>query len=148
MGFAQGVSGINAAASNLDVIGNNIANSGTFGAKGARAEFSDVYAAALNGAGAAPSPPAPRPSARETVREAAGRWAVQVGAFRDETIARDWLTEVNRRFRSQFTAAERTVQNAEGWYRSRFTGMSEQAAQAACATLAERRVTCMVVRPQ
>ena len=104
--------------------------------------------AALNGAGAAPSPPAPRPSARETVREAAGRWAVQVGAFRDETIARDWLTEVNRRFRSQFTAAERTVQNAEGWYRSRFTGMSEQAAQAACATLAERRVTCMVVRPQ
>ena len=104
--------------------------------------------AALNGAGAAPSPPAPRPSARETVREAAGRWAVQVGAFRDETIARDWLTEVNRRFRSQFTAAERSVQNAEGWYRSRFTGMSEQAAQAACATLAERRVTCMVVRPQ
>lgn len=105
--------------------------------------------AALNGAPAAsPSPPAPRPSARETVREAAGRWAVQVGAFRDEAIARDWLTEVNRRFRSQFTAAERTVQNAEGWYRSRFTGMSEQAAQAACATLAERRVTCMVVRPQ
>lgn len=105
--------------------------------------------AALNGATAAsPSPPAPRPSARETVREAAGRWAVQVGAFRDETIARDWLTEVNRRFRSQFTAAERSVQNAEGWYRSRFTGMSEQAAQAACATLAERRVTCMVVRPQ
>ena len=77
-----------------------------------------------------------------------GRWAVQVGAFRDETIARDWLTEVNRRFRSQFTAAERSVQNAEGWYRSRFTGMTEQAAQAACATLAERRVTCMVVRPQ
>ena len=98
--------------------------------------------AALNGASPA------RPSVRETVSEAAGRWAVQVGAFRDENVARDWLTEVNRRFRSQFTATERTVQNAEGWYRSRFTGMSEQAAQAACATLAERRVTCMVVRPQ
>ena len=37
---------------------------------------------------------------------------------------------VNRRFRSQVTASERSVQNAEGWYRSRFTGMSEQAAQA------------------
>ena len=110
---------------------------------------SDVTAS-LNGAPptARPAPSTPRPPARETVREAAGRWAVQVGAFRDETIARDWLTEVNRRFRSQFTAAERTVQNAEGWYRSRFTGMSEQAAQSACATLAERRVTCMVVRPQ
>jgi D-alanyl-D-alanine carboxypeptidase len=111
---------------------------------------SDVTAS-LNGApavAARPSPPAPRPAARETVREAAGRWAVQVGAFRDEAVARNWLTEVNRRFRGQFTAAERTVHNAEGWYRSRFTGMSEEAAQAACATLAERRVTCMVVRPQ
>lgn len=109
---------------------------------------SDVTAS-LNGAPAAdPASPASRPPARETVREAAGRWAVQVGAFRDEAIARDWLAEVNRRFRNQFNAAERTVQNAEGWYRSRFTGMSEQAAQSACATLAERRVTCMVIRPQ
>ena len=51
MSFQQGLSGLNAASKNLDVIGNNIANSGTFGAKGARAEFADVYAAALNGAG-------------------------------------------------------------------------------------------------
>ena len=112
-----------------------------------RAEGPSDVTASLNGA--APVRPAPsRPAPRETARQAAGRWAVQVGAFRDETVARDWLTEVNRRFRSQFAAAERTVQNAEGWYRSRFTGMSEQAAQAACATLAERRVTCMVIRPQ
>lgn len=111
-----------------------------------RAEGPADVTAALNGAPARPAPP--RAPTRETVRETAGRWAVQVGAFRDETVARDWLTEVNRRFRSQFAAAERTVQNAEGWYRSRFTGMSEQAAQAACAALAERRVTCMVIRPQ
>ncbi|MBX9460881.1 MAG: serine hydrolase [Brevundimonas sp.] len=112
-----------------------------------RAEDPSDVTASLNGASGARAAP-PRQPVRETARETAGRWAVQVGAFRDETVARDWLTEVNRRFRSQFTAAERTVQNAEGWYRSRFTGMSEQAAQAACATLAERRVTCMVVRPQ
>ena len=99
--------------------------------------------AALNGA-----PATARAAARPPARDASGRWTVQVGAFRDEAVARDWLAEVNRRFRSQFTAAERTVQNAEGWYRSRFTGMSEAAAQAACAALAERRVTCMVVRPQ
>lgn len=110
------------------------------------ADPADVTAS-LNGAPAGRSA-TPRPPARETARETAGRWAVQVGAFRDEAVASDWLTEVNRRFRSQFSAAERSVQNAEGWYRSRFTGMSEQAAQAACATLAERRVTCMVVRPQ
>ncbi|WP_323029860.1 flagellar basal body protein, partial [Castellaniella sp.] len=31
MGFGQGLSGLNAASQNLDVIGNNIANSGTVG---------------------------------------------------------------------------------------------------------------------
>ncbi|HZV84707.1 MAG TPA: SPOR domain-containing protein, partial [Brevundimonas sp.] len=106
--------------------------------------------ASLNGASSAPPPPrpAPRTPAREASQPAAGGWAVQVGAFREETVARDWLAEVQRRFRSQFGAADRTVQNAEGWYRSRFTGMTEQAAQAACSALSERRVTCMVIRPQ
>jgi D-alanyl-D-alanine carboxypeptidase (penicillin-binding protein 5/6) len=121
----------------------------------AAAERPADVTAILNGGSSVATPPRPRPPARPPAREpareparaAAGRWSVQVGAFRDETVARDWLTEVNRRFRSQFTAAERTVQNAEGWYRSRFTGMTEQGAQAACAALAERRVTCMVVRP-
>ena len=89
----------------------------------------------------APAPPAVR-------RPPAGRWAVQVGAFREEAVARDWLTEVNRRFRAQFATAERDVQTAAGWYRSRFTGLTEDAAESACQTLAARRVTCMVVRPQ
>ena len=85
----------------------------------------------------------PRPAATPP----AGRWSVQVGAFRDETVARNWLTEVNRRFRAQFTAAERNVASAAGWHRSRFTGMTEAAAESACEALAARRVTCMVVRP-
>ena len=101
--------------------------------------------AILNGGTSIATPPRPRPPA---AREPSGRWSVQVGAFRDESVAREWLTEISRRYRSQFASAERTVQNAEGWYRSRFTGMSEQAAQGACAALSERRVTCMVVRPQ
>lgn len=95
---------------------------------------------------AAPARATSRPAARETTPE--GRWAVQVGAFREETVASTWLTEVNRRFRAQFTGADRDVQNAEGWYRSRFTGMTEAAAQAACSVLAQRRVTCLVIRPQ
>jgi flagellar hook protein FlgE len=51
MGFQQGLSGLNAASKNLDVIGNNVANSSTVGFKASRAEFEDIYAAALNGAG-------------------------------------------------------------------------------------------------
>lgn len=108
-------------------------------------ETSTSFTAALNGS---PSQQAALRPAREPepTREAGG-WAVQVGAFRDRDVADGWLTEVNRRFRSQFTGAERAVQTAGEWYRSRFTGLTEDAARAACATLSERRVTCMVVRP-
>jgi D-alanyl-D-alanine carboxypeptidase len=92
--------------------------------------------------------PATRPApAREQTRQAAGRWAVQVGAFKEESVARSWLDEVNRRFRSQFSNAEKSVQSTSGWYRSRFTGLTQEAAETACATLSERRVTCMVIRP-
>jgi len=51
MSFQQGLSGLNASSKNLEIIGNNIANSNTFGAKVSRAEFSDVYANALSGSG-------------------------------------------------------------------------------------------------
>jgi flagellar hook protein FlgE len=51
MSFQQGLSGLNATSKNLEVIGNNVANSNTFGAKASRAEFSDMYANAMNGAG-------------------------------------------------------------------------------------------------
>jgi flagellar hook protein FlgE len=52
MSFEHGLSGLNAAARNLDVIGNNVANANTVGAKAGRAEFADVYASSLYGAGA------------------------------------------------------------------------------------------------
>lgn len=51
MSFQQGLSGLNATSKNLEVIGNNVANSGTFGAKASRAEFADMYANAMSGAG-------------------------------------------------------------------------------------------------
>ena len=51
MSFQQGLSGLNASSKNLEVIGNNIANANTYGAKTSRAEFASVYANALNGAG-------------------------------------------------------------------------------------------------
>jgi flagellar hook protein FlgE len=51
MSFQQGLSGLNAASRNLEVIGNNVANAGTYGAKASRAEFADMYASSMNGAG-------------------------------------------------------------------------------------------------
>jgi flagellar hook protein FlgE len=44
MGYQQGLSGLSAASSDLDVIGNNIANSDTIGFKSGTAVFADLYA--------------------------------------------------------------------------------------------------------
>lgn len=49
MGFQQGLSGLNVSAKNLDVIGNNVANSNTVGFKGSRTEFADIFASTIVG---------------------------------------------------------------------------------------------------
>lgn len=54
MSFQQGLSGLNSAAQQLDVLGNNVANTATVGFKAASAHFSDVFAASLTGSGASP----------------------------------------------------------------------------------------------
>lgn len=52
MGFQSGLSGLNTASKNLDVIGNNVANAQVAGFKGSVAQFADVFAASLGGGGA------------------------------------------------------------------------------------------------
>jgi flagellar hook protein FlgE len=52
MSFQTGLSGLNASARNLDVIGNNIANANTTGMKSSRAEFSGLVSSALSNASA------------------------------------------------------------------------------------------------
>lgn len=47
--FNIGISGLNAAGSSLSVVGDNIANAGTTGFKGSRAEFQDMMAKSLKG---------------------------------------------------------------------------------------------------
>jgi flagellar hook protein FlgE len=51
MAFQHGLSGLNAASRNLDVIGHNIANANTVGMKASRAEFGELYASSINASG-------------------------------------------------------------------------------------------------
>jgi flagellar hook protein FlgE len=51
MGFQQGLSGLNSASRNLDVIGHNVANANTVGMKASRAEFAELYASSINASG-------------------------------------------------------------------------------------------------
>ena len=52
MSFQTGLSGLNSAARDLDVVGNNVANANVIGFKGSRAQFADVMASSLSGSGA------------------------------------------------------------------------------------------------
>lgn len=47
MGFQHGLSGLNAASKNLDVIGHNVANSSTTGFKASRTDFAEMVASAI-----------------------------------------------------------------------------------------------------
>lgn len=109
--------------------------------------------ATLNGslggaeADAAPRPRTERPSSPPARRDSEDTWVVQVGAFRERNVASNWLSEVGRRFREHFRNAEGAVSDAaNGWYRARYSGLSREAAEAACAAMTERRVSCMVLR--
>ncbi|WP_299996645.1 flagellar hook protein FlgE [uncultured Cedecea sp.] len=51
MSFSQAISGLNAASANLDVIGNNIANSATYGFKSSSVAFADMFAGSKTGLG-------------------------------------------------------------------------------------------------
>ena len=53
MSFQQGLSGLKAASTNLEVIGHNIANANTVGMKASRAEFAELYASNLGSSGGA-----------------------------------------------------------------------------------------------
>lgn len=95
-----------------------------------------------------PTPPPPTTPVRAQGDAATG-WIVQVGAFREQNVAQDWLGEVGRRFRDQFRNAEGAVTPSDnGWFRARYVGFTRAAADAACEVLEERNVPCMVIRAQ
>ena len=92
---------------------------------------------------------APAPAAQTRPSAAAdGRWQVQVGAFKSRDLANEQLRLTRRRFTDTFTGAETFVTDrSSGFYRARFTGLTESRAKAACETLKASRQACMVIGP-
>jgi D-alanyl-D-alanine carboxypeptidase len=77
-------------------------------------------------------------------------WSVQLGAFRDQSAAREAL----RRIGGLAATAGRPQQvlppaksERRGLYRARLLRFNEGGARAACATLKKRKIECTVVRP-
>ncbi|MBN8553587.1 MAG: D-alanyl-D-alanine carboxypeptidase [Caulobacterales bacterium] len=94
--------------------------------------------------------PTARPTAPVRAQgDGATGWIVQVGAFREQNVAQEWLGEVGRRFRDQFRGVEGAITPSDnGWFRARYVGFTRTAADAACEALTARNVPCMVIRAQ
>jgi D-alanyl-D-alanine carboxypeptidase (penicillin-binding protein 5/6) len=91
------------------------------------------------------NPPEP---VRASSREEAGRYLVQVGAFKHRDEARSQLAKVSRGFSRHFDDAQGIVgAKVDGFFRAQFKGFSEDAARSACSALKAKRMPCMVIAP-
>lgn len=96
----------------------------------------------------ATAPPPPTPSRAAAPSPPAGKWQVQVGAFKSKSLAQEQLNLSRRRFSLAFTGASTLITDAStGFYRARFAGLTEAKARAACETLKAKNQACMVIRP-
>ena len=97
----------------------------------------------IGSAHAATQPNAPRPSAKEA--PSGGNWAVQVGAFASENLARSAAATAKGGASGGRVAVSPVSQGRNTLYRARVTGLSQNAAEAVCGKL--RRGGCMVLSP-
>ncbi len=83
---------------------------------------------------------------RQAGRPEAGRWSVQVGAFKSQDLARKQVAIVRKLAPTHFPAAGKAERAGASW-RTRFSGYSETSARAACKALKSRGQPCMVLPP-
>ena len=114
----------------------------------AQVEQGDVDSGRIELASAAVPPRASRTEIVAPRKTAAGgKWAIQVGAFANQTDARKQLTFIEGRFGKHVDSAKGGTDKAAGRYRSRFSGMTETAAKGACKAIQAKKQPCMVVAP-
>ena len=85
--------------------------------------------------------------AEKEERKPAGKWVVQVGAFKSKSLAKEQLTLVEQRFGKHFGKADGATDSVGGTYRARFKGFTEASAKDACGALKAKKLPCMVVKP-
>jgi hypothetical protein len=93
--------------------------------------------------------PAPPPSRSA---EPGGGWAIQVGAFKDPSLARAVAEGARAQAPDQLRSAALAVQPTAPFgntvlYRARLANLSASAAANACTRLNQRQLPCVVVRP-
>ena len=114
------------------------------------AQSTQATGPAANAAADAAQSAAPATAAATSSNVAStGDWSVQVGLFRDATVARRRGEEARRQMPLQLRGADLVIGRAvDGVHvTSRISRLSEQDARAACSELQRGRVPCVVVPP-
>ncbi|HEX6957868.1 MAG TPA: D-alanyl-D-alanine carboxypeptidase [Ferrovibrio sp.] len=79
--------------------------------------------------------------------DAAGDWAVQLGAFRKASSAEHLLRKVRGKLPSAEPLVDPVQSGSKKLYRARFTGLSEADARSACQKLKREKMNCSVISP-
>jgi len=100
--------------------------------------------ALIPSASAAPvEPPARQSAARSQVP-----WAIQVGSYPSERAAREAAAAARRAAEAGEIRIETAHVRHKPVWRAQVTGLTAPDAQAACASMARRRIPCLVIRPE
>ncbi|MFZ3006116.1 MAG: serine hydrolase [Phenylobacterium sp.] len=110
-------------------------------------DFVDPRRNLLRGSQSAPTPKADPKKAQKDDKKPAGKWIVQVGAFKSKSLAKEQLALVEKRFGKHFNKADGDTDSIGGTYRARFSGFTESSAKGACGALKAKKLPCMVVKP-
>lgn len=86
-------------------------------------------------------------AAKDEPKTSKAKWAVQVGAFKSKSDAREQIALVNKRFGDHFDGARGAADRQGRTYKAVFTGFSESDAKGACRALKAKRLACQVIGP-
>lgn len=75
-------------------------------------------------------------------------YAVQIGAFKDRSLATDWAKKMKSKFSQHLATGTTDIsKNDNGWYRTRFATLTKAQASAACKSISAKHLDCMVIKP-
>jgi hypothetical protein len=94
-----------------------------------------------------PRPPPEPAKASPRPRAPAASWAIQVGSFATERAARDAAATGRKAADGGEPGVEAATVNRRTVWRAKVVSLSATDAQAACATLAKRKVPCLIQKP-
>jgi D-alanyl-D-alanine carboxypeptidase len=99
---------------------------------------------------ASAEPPDAEPAISSARIHARGGWLIQIGAFEDETDAKQHLSAAQTKVRTALAAkdpfTERILKGDKAYYRARFAGFDRVTAEAACKQLKHSDFECMALK--